>query len=409
MKLTSWSAAVKPDPGVLLGALVSASATALLLLLTWTLLDPRDERMDRFGETTVAALGELCMEPLLKQDLLHLGVISNRMVALDEVAAVATYTVDNQLLTLSGKLEGPQYSKSISIEGTEVGQVRIALDPAAFDGALTDPARRPILTTLTALIVLAAALLTAVSLSVHREWRAGRLELRAPNLAERLRRPTLSGAGPADALAAEDDPSVEPEPAPEIRHYLLGVNLYNQLSLKGAEREFELSLCTELAEAVALRYQGQVVSLPGLGALVDFDHTDAEDRAYEVVCAGFALARLLRDEAPFGNYRLALHLATRPGDEPLPLDHPAVKDVGLLSALARDGTLALSETMIAALQDAERLEVKPMVNILLDELVTSGPNCQIVTDLAAPDKSQVLQLVDSLKTQRDSMASESTF
>jgi hypothetical protein len=409
VKLTSWSAAVKPDPAVLLGALVSAGATALLLLLTWTLLDPRNERMDRFGETTAAALGELCMEPLLKQDLLHLGVISNRMVALDEVAGVATYTVDDQLLTRSGAMEGRQYTKSISIEGTEVGRVRIALNPAAFDGMLADPAKRPIVTTFAALIVLICALVTAMSLTAYREWRAGRLVLRLPNFRDRLRRRMPSAAETEQETAGAESEDAAPEPPQEIRHYLLGVNLYNQLSLKGVEREFELSLCTELAEAVALEYQGQVVSLPGLGALVDFDHTDTEDRAFEIVCAGFALARLLRDEAPFGNYRLALHLATRPGDEPLPLDHPAVRDVALLSALARDGTLALSETLVASLQGADRFEARPMVNVLLDELVTSGPHCQIVTDLATPDKTRVLQLVDSLKTQRDSIASESTF
>jgi hypothetical protein len=349
------------------------------------------------------------MEPLLKQDLLHLGVIGNRMVALDEIAGVATYTVDDQLLTRSGAMEGPQYTKSISIEGTEVGRVRIALNPAIFDGMLADPAKRPIVTTLAALIVLICALVTAASLTAYREWRAGRLVVRLPDLGDRLRRRMQSAVETEQESAAAEVEDAAPEPPQEIRHYLLGVNLYNQLSLKGVEREFELSLCTELAEAVALEYQGQVVSLPGLGALVDFDHTDAEDRAFEIVCAGFALARLLRDEAPFGNYRLALHVASRPGDEPLPLDHPAVRDVALLSALARDGTLALSETLVAALQGVDRLEARPMVNVLLDELVTSGAHCQIVTDLATPDKTRVLQLVDSLKTQRDSIASESTF
>jgi hypothetical protein len=142
---------------------------------------------------------------------------------------------------------------------------------------------------------------------------------------------------------------------------------------------------------------------------VDFDDTDQEDRAFQVVCAGFALARLLRDEAPFGVYRLGLHLVSRPGDEPLPVDHPAVKDVALLSALARDNTLAISETMSDALENPERLVAKPMANVLLEELTTSGPDCQLVTDLASTEKTSVLQLVDSLKTQRDSIASESTF
>jgi hypothetical protein len=403
---TPWSAALVPNPTVLLGALASALLTALLLLITWSLLDPRDERMDRYGKATVAALGDLCMEPLLKQDLLHLGVIGNRMVELDEIAGVATYTSDEQLLTLTGKLEGPEYRRAINIEGSVVGHVRLALDPDAFDGSITDPAKRSTLLTATLVIVAGAALLVAMLASVLREWRAGRLELRAPDIGAHIRR-VRAGAPVLEEI--EEEPEPEPEPPEPIRHYLLGVNLYNQLSLKGVEREFELSLCTELAEAVALRYQGQVVSLPGLGALVDFDHTDTEDRTFEIVCAGFALSRLLGDEAPFGHYRLALHLATRPGDEPLPLDHPAVRDVALLSALAKDDTLAISETLYEALEGTDRLETRSMSNVLLDELTTSGPGCRIVTDLEAAAKTGVLQLVDSLKTQRDSIASESTF
>jgi hypothetical protein len=408
VKLTSWSAAVKPDPAVLLGALAASTFTLLALLLTWTLLDPRDERMDRFGAATVGALGKLAMEPLLKQDLLHLGVIANRLVEMDEVAAVATYTVDHQLLTLTGVMEGPQYAESIDIEGSVVGHVRIALDPAAFDTGITAPENRSLVMTVSAILVLVSAFGTATLGSILREWRAGRLIFSAPDLGEHLRRRVRQDPVGADAEAPEPEP-VEVVPPPTIRHYLLGVNLYNQLSLKGVEREFELSLCTELAEAVALEYQGQVVSLPGLGALVDFDHTDEADRAFRIVCASFALARLLSDEAPFGIYRLGLHLVSRPGDEPLPLDHAAVQDVALLSALARDNTLAISETIVEAIEQPERLVARPMTNVLLEELSTSGPACQIVTDLDEPDKIRMLQLVESLKTQRDSMASESTF
>jgi len=412
VKLTSWSEAVKPDLSVLLAAVISALLAALGLLVTWTLFDPQQARMDRFGASTVAALAELSMEPLLKQDRLHLGVIGNRLVELDEVTAVATYTVDNQLLTLSGTLTGPQFAESISIDENIVGHVRIALAPAAFAGGISAPQNRSQALGFSLLIILGAALGASVLSNVLREWRAGRLVFVRPALPPAMRRnrrrAPVTGAESADDEDT-DEPIEEAPPPADIRHYLLGVNLYNQLSLQGAEREFELSLCTELAEAVALEYQGQVVSLPGLGALVDFDHTNEEDRAFDVVCAGFALARLLRDESPFGNYRLGLHVVSQAGDEPLPLDHPAVGDVSLLSALARDSTLAISESLFTAIGASDRLTTRPMANVLLEELVTSGTDCQIVTDLATTDKQRMLQLVDSLKTQRDSMASESTF
>lgn len=411
VKLTSWSEAVKPDLSVLLAAVLAALLAALGLLVTWTLFDPQQARMERFGASTVAALAELSMEPLLKQDRLHLGVIGNRLVELDEITAVATYTVDNQLMTLSGTLTGPQFAESISIDDNIVGHVRITLDPAAFDGGFSAPQNRSQALWISLLIVLGAGLGASMLSNVWREWRSGRLVFERPSLPTALHRGRRGVPAPA-ADSDDEDAGVTPEetaPPADIRHYLLGVNLYNQLSLQGAEREFELSLCTELAEAVALEYQGQVVSLPGLGALVDFDHTDEEDRAFDVVCAGFALARLLRDESPFGNYRLGLHVVSQVGDEPLPLDHPAVGDVSLLSALARDSTLAISESLFTAIGASDRLMTRPMANVLLEELVTSGTDCQIVTDLATPDKHRMLQLVDSLKTQRDSMASESTF
>jgi len=409
VKLTPWSEAVKPDPTVLLGALVSATLTALALLLAWTLLDPQEERLDRFGGATARALGELALEPLLKQDRLHLGVIGNRLVEMDEITAVATYTVDHQLLTLTGSMTGPQYAESISIDDTVIGHVRIALDPDAFDGGITAAKNRKLAATVSAAIAIVAALLTAVAGSLVREWRGGRLAFDTPGLGRRLRERTRPASTSAPALDPNTAPPEVDEEPPIVLHYLLAVNLYNQLSLQGVEREFELSLCTELAEAVALEYQGQVVSLPGLGALVDFDHTEDAERVFDVVQAGYVLARLLRDEAPFGIYRLGLHLVSRSGDEPLPLNHPAVTDVALLSALAPDTTLALSETLCAALEADDRLLTRPMSNVLLEELTTSGTECQLLTDLTGADKTEALQQVEALKTQRDSIASESTF
>ena len=62
-----------------------------------------------------------------------------------------------------------------------------------------------------------------------------------------------------------------------------------------------------------------------------------------------------------------------------------------------------------SLRGSERLTLRPMRNVLLDELRTSGADCQLLTDLAAADKTRLLQQVEQFKTQRDSMASESTF
>lgn len=412
----------QPSAGSLATALVAATLAGLLLLGTWLLLDRREERMDDFGQATAGALGALSVEPLLKQDLLHLGVISNRLLAQGEVVAVATYTADQQLLTLSGALEAPIYSDTIEIDGVVVGHVRIALDPSAFASGITDPANRGLAFGLALASIVVASLAALFCTGLFQAWRAGRVVI--PTLTLRRKQSSAGPTGAGRIGSAPSDPNQpglrmgdtdpthpedEPETAPDVRHYLLGVNLHNQLSLQGVEREFELSLCTELAEAVALDCQAQVVSLPGLGALIDFDDTDDPDRAFEVVAAALTLARLLRDEAPFGTYRLGLHVVWQPGDAPLPVHHPAVADVSLLSALARDHTLVISARMAEVVADAERMVARAISNPLLDELTTSSPGAMLVTELDATQQLELLQRVERLKTQRDDSASESTF
>ncbi|MFM7120848.1 MAG: hypothetical protein ACKOZX_11520 [Gammaproteobacteria bacterium] len=414
-----------PAPRALATALVAATLAGLLFLGTWLLLDRREVRMDDFGHATAGALGALSVEPLLKQDLLHLGVISNRLLELDEVVAVATYTADEQLLTLTGPLEAPIYSDTIEIDGVVVGHVRVALDPHAFASGLTDPAQRGLAFGLALASVVVASLAALFSIGLFQEWRAGRLvmpklTLGRPRAGDEHTGVASGGAGVSNRGRDASSPSgfpdgetahadTEPAPPPDVRHYLLGVNLHNQISLQGVEREFELSLCTELAEAVALDCQAQVVSLPGLGALIDFDDTDEPDRAFDVVAAALTLARLLRDEAPFGTYRLGLHVVWQAGDAPLPVLHPAVADVSLLSALARDHTLVMSARMAELIADADRLVARAITNPLLDELTTSSPGAMLVTELEPTRQLELLQRVERLKTQRDDSASESTF
>lgn len=398
MKPADWSTVMKPEPRALAMTATATVITALLLLVSWNLLDRSEERMHAFGNSTVTALGALCVEPLLKQDLLHLGVISNRLLEMEAVTAVATYTADEQLLTLNGVMAEPLYTETLRLDGNVVGHVRIALDPAAFRTGIMHPAHRSMTLWLGAASLLLAMVGAVLIVGGVRGWRAGLVK--APRLPERRASATTTDV--VEELAPD-------EIAPDVRHYLLGVNLYNQFTLKGVEREFELSLCTELAEAVAEAFSGQVVSLPGLGALIDFDDTDAPDRPFEIVTAGLTLARLLRDEAPFGIYRLGAHAVLQPGDAPLPVDHPAVADVTLLSALARDHTLVLSETLAESVDRRERMVARAMSNLMLSELTTCGPGAALVTELAPEEQLALIQRVEAMKAQRDASESESTF
>jgi len=384
---------VKPDRLVLTVAAVTVVVTALAALLVVHLTSREAERMDRFGNAAARALAELAVEPLMQRDRMHLGVIGNRLAELDEIRGVASYGADNRVLATTGSLEGRRYTQPVTIDDSIVGYVHLALRPDAFAAATG------LRTGALLVVLLLIPFAVAGGWAVTGAARDGRLDALLP----------WRPAPPAPPPDPDPDPEVVAETAAEIRHYLLAINLYNQLTLAGDQRDFELSLCLELAEAVAAIYQGQVVNLPGVGVLVDFDHTDDGDRPFQVLCAAFVLLRLLHDEAPFGQYRLGLNLTELPADEALAADHDAVADAALLSALARDSSIAVSATVVAVLDNTARLRTRPLVNPLLEELATSSTDCRLITDLEAPYHTLVVQQAAQLRDQREATSSPSTF
>ncbi len=399
MKLTSCLDLVKPDRKILAPLVSTGLLVALGLLLVWQLTDQQQARVDRFGESIADILAGLSIEPLLKQDRMHLGVLSNRVTEAPEVSGVGVFTLDDQVLALSGELGSPQYTRTVAFDDSVVGYVRVSLNRTAFADGLEHTGRALGIL----LVIVISPLLVAAGLTLKGQLRSGAL--------------TSYGSKPPEAMDAEmgeaddgtaDEAMVE-ESAIEIRHYLLAVNLHNQLSLSPGEREFELSLCLECAEDVTSLYQGQVVQLPGVGVLIDFDHTQDPDRAFQVVCAAMVLARVLREESSFGVYRLGLHLITRPADESLSLDDPAVADAALLSALAKELNLATSGSCHAAFTRLERLDIQAITHPLLDQLTTCPHECYLVTDLAPNYRTLVLQQTETLTGQRRSTARESTF
>lgn len=392
MKLPSRSDLVKPDRFVLTVAAVSTAVTLLVVLLVLALTDPQRARMDRFGATAARAFAELAVEPLMRQDRLHLGVIGNRFAEAPEIRAVATHASNDELLTSTGEVTEPTYTHPVTLDQAVVGYVRVALDPEAF----AEPVGARVLGLAFALLLV--PVLVASGWTLTRAARSG-------ELARRLARPKSARV---TGEPAETDAAAEPAAPPAVAHYLLAVNLYNQLSLQPSERDFERRLALELAETVARECRGQVQCLPGVGVLLDFDHSEDPERPFQVICAALLLARLLRDEAPFGNYRLGLNLALHPAGM-LPVDDPAVSDATLLSALAPDDTLAISATVAQALENETRYAAKRLDNPLLDELATSNGRCYLVIGVAPPFDALLGRQAERIKGQRDATSSPSTF
>lgn len=377
MKLTSRLMLVKPTaPPIVIAALASL-ITLVCCASVWQATDNTQARLDAYGSSLAGGFAQLAIEPLLKQDRMHLAVISNRMLNIDEVAGVSVFSVDNQLLAASGDSQsGPGYSEPVTLDESIMGYVRISLDP--------DVANLPANLTRIALALATLLLVPAVCI--------GALSLRLQ---------------PAAALAAVTEVELD-APEPNAQHFLLAVNLYNQIGLTPEQRATELAQASSIAARVGNIYAGEVQPLPGTGLLMHFPDTSEHDRGLQVLCAAFVIARLLDNQT--GVYRLGLHTIELPSGGPLPDARQEVSDVALLSALAKHMTLAVSDRFPLRLLQQDRVECYPLDHPLLEETSTTDGRGYLVTALSPAQQALVDQQVIRFSAdQDDSTASESTF
>ena len=301
-----------------------------------------DAHIEQFGTSLAGALASQAIEPFLAEDLIHLGVLSNRISSLEEVAGATIYTVEDRLLTSSGDIRrGRPFTEPLIHEGSIVGYVRLHIDESRFGSTFPG--------TLVALALAWASLVPAALLSIR--WLGAR-------------RWPLSLSAPAELAPPEIIVAQEPEP-----RFLVVVNLFNQLSLGPERRTAELSFARRLADIVAELYHGRVHDLPGTGLLLEFAPGTSDDRPFHVVCAAFVLSRLLREADSWGRYRIGVHrVLLDPAGQPDPVDD-SVTDAAVLSALAREETLVLSAALLAEMRYPQRLTGEPMRHPLLRRVV----------------------------------------
>lgn len=379
MKLTSSLKIVKPTPSPFAVACLATLLAAACLVTVWKLNDDSQARTDAYGESLAAGLAQLSVGPLLKQDRIALGVMTNRTLALPEVTGVAVFTIDDQVLAASGNADnGLRYTKPVTFDDGLMGYVRVALrqtvDPASVSLAL-----------LGTLAVVLVPLMTVGAFSIRyvRE--------------------------PGAAMVTDDGADPVAEEA-QHTHHLVAVNLYHQISMTPDIREVELEHAHDIAQRVVDVYLGKVRRLPGTGLLVQFAPSDDADRALQVLCATFVLAELLAefDVEGDGIYRLGLHsVALPPAREP-DTEDAEIADVALLSALAKHLTVAVSDAFpIASLRD-DQVHSQRLNHPLLEELDTVE-GAYLVTGLAPVQHALVTRQVARLSDQWGSTASESTF
>ena len=175
------------------------------------------------------------------------------------------------------------------------------------------------------------------------------------------------------------------------------MNLFNQLSLTPDQCSRELAFARMTAERVAALHHGEVLDLPGTGLLLTFDGGHSDDRPFHVLCAAFALCRLLAESESFGRYRLGVHVLTLEADDVLSVTSDPVKDAAVLSALAKDNTIIASRTLVDLVPYQQRVVLEPMNHPLLEELETIGDGAALARSLAPPHDDLITQQLLELK------------
>ena len=365
--------------------------TGLGLTGLWYLTDHDDAHVDHFGDSLARSLASQVIEPLRNEDPIPLVVLTGRAAALPEVLGASVHGMDNVPLAMSGDVQrGRIYSSQVTDDGRSLGVVRIHIDPSAFTSA---PSAVVMLAGLLWVVVAPGLILLMGSFA------------RSRSLPEIIRR---SSPGPSPAVS-----TTAPEQPPEsITWDLISVNLFNQLSLSPEQCARELSYARDVAIRVAALYGGEVEDLPGTGLKIAFAAPESDEGPFHALCAAFILSRLLAGGESFGRYRLSLHSLSLPAHQSPEPGIEAVRDAAVLSALARENGIVVSESFFTRLPYNERLISQALDHPLLDELGTIGGGARLAVELADPHRDlveeQLMEIADQEEPGR-STPRESTF
>ena len=328
-----------------------AATLAVVALLGHALTDRASARMDRLGGTLAEMTAYLGLPAVLQQDRIALGNLVNRVAAFDEVVGCSVYTVDGRTLAFAGgESAAPgtrHYTAAIAVEDTLAGYARVVLDRDRFDIGTAD--------------FLAAS------------WPLAPAGLAVAGLMTLLRRRAMRSV-PEPTTAA----------SPTNARFVLVANLFNHGSLRDMRRKSVLAHALEQAAAIADGHAGRARALPGARILIAFDDRPDGERSFEVLSAAMAFGQTLDQSRPGGhappapNFRFGLHLGEEP-DEAGAAESACVSDAVLLSALAPDGRLAISQDVFERIERPERLDLDTASDLSQAALTgTTLGRCRIV-------------------------------
>lgn len=377
--------------GRILPATATIAALTVALILTAGLYQ-RDQaivssQMEHYGNTLASQIAALAAEPLMAGDRVALNRLVARLATAEEVVTVGIYTLDNRTLAsidADATIGATVYSTAITFDETIAGYVRVGLDRGIFERPHQD-----FLLWAALISVLATLSVAGIAIGLGRVVLPPLLKLHQSALAIARERgvdydndtpaklgapkvgaPTL-GEFAALSRALAPDEAIKPVHAPNRPLYALVLNIFNQISLPSDERRHVLNLCRERVHKVCRLYNGRVMMLPGTGILALFDGFPDDDHAFQAICAAVLTRDLVSD---LNHRRLGqdrAELLFRLGLDPLPprqfadADENSILDLlreelqhtVMLSATARNNTVAISRAVFDSILDPARLEL----------------------------------------------------
>ena len=324
-----------------IGGFLAASAVTIVLV-DYVLERRADVRMNRFGDALGALAAELAVQPMLRPNPVAFSNLGHRMTAFDEVVGFSVYTVDDRVLVFAGRdgndLGTEHYTRAVTADDTVAGYARVVLDRERF---------RPSVAEL--ISVSAPFWLLALAATI--------------GLVVVGRRMALSSNARAAGRARG-----------EVRAaFVLVINLFDQ-NVQREEKGAVLGLALERADQLASIYGGNAEPLPSTGILLVFDDTGSSDRCFEVICAALLTARMIeltnfrRAARSRPTFRFGLHRCGEPGADVTVGESEEVREALLLSALAPDGKLAVSEEVFARIDRPDKLAADIVARRAMDAL-----------------------------------------
>jgi HAMP domain-containing protein len=341
-------------------AAIATAISALCLLAIWFERPDGQDEMDRYGQALATTLADTTAPELLNKQRITLTVIANRLNTLEEVAGIAFYGADDELMALSGvQRSDADYRAQATIDNTPSGSVTVSLARERF--APATPWSRLLLSVLTLLLT------PPITVMVIQFSTRGNRSL-----------PIVS---------------VPSEPAQEQPAYLLTVKLHNQRSLNRQEQRQAIDDALTMGREVCALYPGFALTLQerGLALLI----SKAEASSLNALYASFLLQRLLTEYETQGEFRCMLSTVISPKDpaEAMSISTSTLKDITdleqnlTLASLAKADTALMTAEIFEELNDDQRQWAATFAHPVLEDL---APNASFYSVGSLPQEQEKL-------------------